>query len=145
MIIKIADQEFDPTKIVATEWNYAEMELWIAVKEGDTTRVVKISELEIARLGHKRYQDFIKSVEGAIPTSITFFSNGTACVGNKFDQQMGQYQIGSHEDTIQALTDDGFNWWELDVVGSPQRGGHDFQGIERTRNRHNEGGGDIPS
>ena len=141
MIIKIADQEFDPTQIVATEWSFAGMELLIALKD---KRVIKIPEIEIARMGFNRWQDFIRQVEGSIPHSITFFANGTACVGNKFNQQMGQYQIGSHEDTIQALADDGFNWWELDVAGSPQRGGHDLQGVERTRNRHSKSSADLP-
>jgi arabinogalactan endo-1,4-beta-galactosidase len=53
------------------------------------------------------------------PTSIIFFSNGLACVGDEDEQQMGKYQVGKHQDTIQALKEDGYDWTKLDVTGSP--------------------------
>lgn len=54
------------------------------------------------------------------PVCIVFFPNGTACVGDQYDRQMGKYQVGKHADTIEALKADGYDWRDLQVTGTPQ-------------------------
>lgn len=57
------------------------------------------------------------------PHSVTFFPNGTACVGDQYDQQMGEFQVGNHRDTIAALERAGYPLASIpDVVGRPQEG-----------------------
>lgn len=54
------------------------------------------------------------------PRSIFFFNNGTAAVCNGLGQQMPEYQVGDHSDTIAALARDGHDWRAIpERLGSP--------------------------
>lgn len=58
----------------------------------------------------------------ARPHSVTFFPNGTACVGDQYDRQMGEFQVGDHQDTIAALEAAGYRLGDIpDVRGVPRQ------------------------
>jgi hypothetical protein len=58
----------------------------------------------------------------ARPHSITFFPNGTACVGDQYGRQMGEFQVGDHIDTIEALERAGYKLADIpDVMGIPRQ------------------------
>lgn len=66
------------------------------------------------------HENGMPNIESETPFDITFFSNGTACVGNRWNKQIGKFQVGNHQDTIDELFKSGYDWRSMRVYGSPR-------------------------
>lgn len=53
------------------------------------------------------------------PHFVVFFQNGLAAVCNAAGEQLPQYQAGTHDDVIEALRKDGYDWYGLNHTGRP--------------------------